>query len=279
MNRLSVGSPSEPVLDEDAVAFYARISDAIGTGLDPSKDALVIGAPPWSSRNSAQYARVCDCDTNRRVCLKRCSDSSEFLRRELLIPQAKVVLGFTGYNVISSHGVLLRNPDTGKNCALLAGWEDKDLLLLDYGNPKVVESMATLQPGSIADLPQFCHSFGRWCSFDYLLGVRDRNPGNFVYFKDTGILHSVDNEEGPFSTDGRFIGVDDILIQTKQNIDRFASGNNRAELLRQVRLGFIEAWHSISSGTSLLKMLNERELELLTSLLKQDPMKKSEIYA
>jgi hypothetical protein len=278
MNLLCIGDGSEPVTDEDAVAFYSRISEVIGISLDPTKDKLIIKIPPWNSRNSVNYARVCDLDTERRVCLKRCSDSAEFLRREILIHQAKQVAGFPYYNMTQSRGVLLRVAATGRNCTLLAGWEDKDTLFIDYGNPKVSESMATLQYGSIADPAKFCYSYGRWCAFDYLFGVRDRNPGNFVYFKDSGVLHSVDNEEGPFSFDGRFIGVEDILIQTKQNIEHLINGTRRDELLGQLRLGFVKAYYSIGKNASQFGMLNEREQGLLTTLLKSDPLKLSEIY-
>ncbi|MDG6949486.1 MAG: hypothetical protein JRM77_06550 [Nitrososphaerota archaeon] len=278
MNGLFIGDGSERVTDEDAIVFYSKISEVVGASLDPTRDKLTVKVPPWNSRNSANYARVCDLDAERRVCLKRCSDSAEFLRREALIPLVKQVLGFPNYKIAQSHGILLRVAATGRNCALLAGWEDKDTLFVDYGNPKVSESMATLQFGSIADPAKFCYSYGRWCAFDYLFGVRDRNAGNFVYFKDTGVLHSVDSEEGPFSSDGRFIGVEDILIQTKQNIERLINGTKKDELLGQLRLGFIEAYHSIGEKTSQFGMLNEKEQGLLIMLLKSDPLKLSEIY-
>src|SRR5712692_1927700 len=116
MNEISIGDESEPVLDEDALPFYARISRVIGKTLDPTKDSLQIKAPPWSSRNSSLYARVCDRDSNRRVCLKRCSDSADFLRREQLIPKVKVALGFASYTIDFVQGVVLRNPNSGKNC-------------------------------------------------------------------------------------------------------------------------------------------------------------------
>jgi hypothetical protein len=278
MNGLFIGDGSEPVTDEDAIAFYSRISEVISASLNPTKDKLIIKMPPWHSRNSAKYARVCDLDAERRICLKRCSDSAEFLRREISIHQVKQVAGFPNYNTTLSRGVLLRVAATGRNCTLLAGWEDKDTLFIDYGNPKVSESMVTLQFGSIADPADFCYSYGRWCAFDYLFGVRDRNAGNFVYFKDSGVLHSVDNEEGPFSSDGRFIGVEDILIQTKQNIEHLINGTRRDELLGRLRLGFVEAYYSIGKRASQFGILNEREQGLLTMLLKSDPLKLSEIY-
>lgn len=278
MNVLRIGDGSESVMDEDAAAFYSKISEVIGATLDPSRERLTVKLPPWNSRNSANYARVCDLDSERRVCLKRCSDSAEFLRRETLIPQVKQAVGFPDYRVMQVHGVVLRVTATGRNCTLLNGWEDKDTLFVDYGNPRFSESMATLQFGSIADPAKFCYSYGRWCAFDYLFGVRDRNAGNFVYFKDTGILHSVDGEEGPFGSDGRSIGVEDILIQTKQNIDRIIGGVEREELLRQIRLGFVEAYHTIGEKAGQLGMLNEREQGLLTTLLRSDPLALSEIY-
>jgi hypothetical protein len=278
MNLLCIGDGSELVTDEDAIAFYSRISEVIGASLDPTKDKLTIKMPTWNSRNSVNYARVCDLDTERRVCLKRCSDSAEFLRREILIHQVKQVAGFPYYNITQSHGVLLRVTAAGRNCTLLAGWEEKDTLLIDYGNPKVSESMTTLQFSSIADPAKFCYSYGRWCAFNYLFGVRDRNPGNFVYFKDTGTLHSVDSEEGQFSFDGRFFGVEDILIQTKQNIEHLINGTRRDEWLCELRHGFVEAYYSIGEKTSQFRMLNQREQRLLTELLKSDPSKLSEIY-
>jgi hypothetical protein len=52
MNLLCIGDGTELVTDEDAVAFYSRISEVIGSSLNPTKDKLIIKMPPWNSRVS-----------------------------------------------------------------------------------------------------------------------------------------------------------------------------------------------------------------------------------
>lgn len=272
MNLLTIGRNQENVVDEDALVFYEIISKCIGQKLDPTKDRIFVDKPDTQSRSSGSHMLYCTINGSRRVALKRCYDNSEFLRRELVIADAKRKLMFPSYNMFKIDGLKLRNTLTKNSCTLTQGWENKPLLVIDFGNPSDIINLRDLTRAKIANMQSFCHSYGSWTAFNIFFGVRDRHAMNFIFTKNTQILHSVDNEEGPLDSSGRFIGVNDIAMTMSQNIQRLIAGANRDLCTQWLREGFIDGLARIRSvDPSSISMLNANEIALLEQMLAQAP--------
>jgi hypothetical protein len=272
MNRLAVGRKQENVVYEDAITFYEAISKCIGQKLDPEKDRIFIDKPDTQSRSSGSHMLYCIINGSRRVALKRCYDNPEFMRRELAIADAKRKLMFSSYNMFKIDGLKLRNTLTKNSCMLTQGWENKPLLVIDFGNPSDIINLSDLTQAQIANIQSFCHSYGSWTAFNRFFGVRDRHGMNFIFIKNTQILHSVDNEEGPLDSTGRFIGVKDIEMTMSQNIQRLIAGANRDLCIQWLRQGFLDGLARIRSiDPSSISMLNANEITLLEQMLAQAP--------
>lgn len=249
------------------VSFYGAISRCIGAHLDPTVDVLEITKPDRASRSAPSHLLLCRIRGERVIALKRCSDSPEFIRRELSVAEARKVLGFSHYEVIRIPGVQLRSTPTMQNCQLLAGWDQKETLLVDFGSYKHSKNFSELRRDEIRNITGFCLDYGKWASFNYALGVRDRNPGNFVFFSNTQALYSVDNEEGPFDSAGNDIGFMDIASSTRQNVDTFIAGPDKLAHVLSLKSGFAQGWDMVSAGLSRLTMFNLRELAMTQSRL------------
>jgi len=274
MSQIVVGDKLEKFLDVDD-KFYRQISYCIGKSLDPKKDNIVITKPPWSSRSAAAHMLLCIVKENRYVALKRCVDNPEYIRREFAIAVAKTQFGFPSYNVIKIDGLILQHPTTGANCDLLKGWEHQTILLIDFGDFNKVKNLTDdpdrgLKLSDMIDINKFCFVYGQWMAFNYLLGIRDRNSGNFVFFTDKQELHSVDNEEGPLDSNGNDIGGDDIIQSSKQNIQKFINDNNSSTCMSSLRLGFVDGWNKIKNFQEFLIMFNPKEIERTKRLLEQN---------
>lgn len=271
MNRLCFAGVTETVSDEDAVRFYEMISSVIGDTLSPTADTIVLMQMDKHSRSSQSHMILCKIKEDRYVVLKRCFDNLEFIRREAIIAEAKKRLGFPSYGVLPINGLSLRSFSTSESSQLTKGWGQKSILVIDYGNYKSCKNLTELPPSDIRDMEKFCFDYGKAAAFNYLLGVRDRNSGNFVYFLDTRTLHSVDNEEGPFDSNGNEIGVMDIVDATRQNIEKFIAGPNRSSYVRLLREGFQSSWDLISQQADSLNILQQREMSLFKKRLQDDP--------
>lgn len=271
MNLLTVGRNQENVVDEDALAFYEIISKCIGQKLDPAKDRIFIDKPDTQSRSSGSHMLYCTINGSRRVALKRCYDNPEFMRRELVIADVKKKLGLPYYNLFKIDGLKLRNSSTKNSCTLCQKWENKPLLVIDFGNPADIVNLRDLNQTQIANMQAFCHSYGNWTAFNIFFGVRDRHAMNFIFIKNTQILHSVDNEEGPLDSSGRFIGINDIAMNMSQNIQRLIAGPSRDLCIQWLRQGFLDGLARIRSIDPSISMLNANEIALLEQMLAQTP--------
>jgi hypothetical protein len=133
------------------------------------------------------------------------------------------------------------------------------------------KNMHELSPSEIKDIKSFCYAYGRWAAFNYILTVRDGHAGNFIFFTDSQILHSVDNEEGPFDSNGIDGGVLDIVVATRQNIEKFIAGDKREERVIHLRKGFREGCQQIAKQHQKLDMFQPREYDLIRKRLEDAP--------
>jgi len=227
MSKISIEELCETIVEDDAKNFYQLLSECTGKTLNPNKDTIFIHKPPWSTRNTSQnQLLLCKINDSQYVGLKRCADNPEYMRRELSVALAKQRLNFPDYNVIETRDLILRDKTTGKNYKLLCGWENVKFLVIDFGNMEQSRTFDNaqkreLQLSDIKDVPRFFYDYGKWAAFNYLLGVQDVNRGNFIFFIDTQIIHSIDNEDGPFDGHGREMNVDNMITNTKQNIEKY----------------------------------------------------------
>ncbi len=267
---ISFSDSDEQVQEESALSLYATISEFIGESLDPSRDSIVISKPIVRSRSADNHILLLTIKNERVLALKRCYDSPEFLRRELVIAEARRVFGFPSYLVARKHGLVLLNKNGKGNCVLVRGWEEKDIIFIDFGRVGDSKNLAQLVAESIVDMSSFLFQFGMWAAFNYLLVVRDRHPGNFVYVKSQGVILSVDNEEGPFDSQGRSMNPQDIILQMKEYLRRILPPTNKEKLVSAFKSGFEIGWTTIDQRIANLKSLSQIEMQLTLRLLKQD---------
>lgn len=261
---------NEAIHDEDAVNFYEFLSLFIGKKLDPKKDRVELLKPTKKSRNSEGYLVYAQIGTDRKIAFKRCKDTPEYIRRELAVSQAQLVLKFPSYKITKVDGMTLRNEKTKKNCKIFSGWENKTFLVIDYGNPSIMKELNEINKNEI-DMIEFFKKYGRWAAFNILLGVRDRHASNFVVLLIDETLYSVDNEEGPFDDKNILIDPTVIANQIKFGIARFFKDDLNESVYREnFRQGFIEGWDQIAAGFSSLNMFNKKETDLLQNSIKFD---------
>lgn len=270
-NLISFVDVNERVDDASALGLYKSVGKFMCSMLDPTSDTIVISRPDISSRSAASHMLVLSINKFRLVALKRCYDSPKFLRRELAIAEARRVIGFTDYSVELMHGLNLKSEETQDSCTMTRGWEDKDFIMIDFGIKGNREDLARLNFSVIHDIDKFITQLGRWAAFNYLLLVRDRHPGNFLYEKSTGLVYSIDNEEGPFDASGRAIAPNDIIHQIRQLIKKVSSFCENNSLALSFKSGFVEGWHLIADKLDDLTLINQEEKMLTISLLEQDP--------
>ena len=103
-----------------------------------------------------------------------------------------------------------------------------------------------------------------------MLVVRDRHPGNFLYEKSSGLVISIDNEEGPFDSLERFLSPIDIIMQMKSIINRFLALGDRNRLVSTFKSGFEAGWRSVAAKLDELTCLTPQEIASARTLLEQD---------
>ena len=117
-----------------------------------------------------------------------------------------------------------------------------------------------------------------WAAFNYLFSIQDRNIENFVYFQDTGIVHSVDCEYGPFDWKGRNVGVLNIIYETREVFDRFINNFANTQCRKFLHDGFIHGWCLIEKNADKIDILNNDELVLFKKRLEDNPEQIARIF-
>jgi len=258
MNQIFT-SDNEKIYDQDAQEFYSLISSFINQKLDPSKDEIVLSKPDWVSKNVGNTV-LCKINKIRFVALKKSVPELK-IRRELLISEIKKQMGFPTYNIAKITNLKLRRIRflKKKNCKLLDGWNNKSILIIDFGNYKKSKTLLNLTINEINDIQSFCKEYGRLAAFNFLFGVMDRNSSNFVFFLDSQSLQSIDNEAWPFHPKGDELGEFMIIDRTRFTIEKFIDVFNRDKIIKYLRDGFMDGWKLVSEDLSFLNKLNKKE--------------------
>ncbi|MDG6929835.1 MAG: hypothetical protein JRN10_01105 [Nitrososphaerota archaeon] len=81
---------------------------------------------------------------------------------------------------------------------------------------------------------------------------------------------TLDNEERPFNSSRRFIGVDDILVTMKQNIERFIEGPDRLHRGQEIKRRFITCWREMGVLKNSSLKCNDNERKLFGPLISYD---------
>ena len=269
---------SERVDDLSANRLYAIIGKFIGENLVPEVDSILISKPIKHSRSSANHLLILTINEGRLVALKRCYDSPDFMRRELVMAEARLLMAFPDYSVKLEHGLNLRCEGSNESCTMIRGWEDKDYLIIDFGSLGDRVDLAQLDYSLIRNREPFICQLGQWAAFNYLFVVRDRHPGNFLYEKSTGVVLSIDNEEGPFDSSGRILMPQDIVLQMKPLINKILSLGDSDRLVSSFKSGFEMGWHLVAERLNELAHLTPNEIALTRVLLEQDALSVSKSF-
>jgi len=269
MNQISTVD-KEKIIDEDAKRFYSLISKVINQKLNPSVDTIFLKRPTWISAN-VRNTLLCKINENHFVALKK-SVPLPKMRRAVIISKIKYHLGFATYGVLQIENFQLRTKKSSqKNCKLLVGWENEQILMIDFKNYKHSKKLLNLKKNEIKNLQSFCINYGELAAFNYLFGVGDRNSSNFVFFLDSQILHSIDNEAWPFHPKGNDLSAFMIIDRTSYNIQLLIKGPKRCEYLDYLRKGFLKSWKTISEHSDCTNILNNKEKLLFEKRFQQNP--------
>lgn len=264
-------------LYDDVVKFYNLISYCISKKLSITENRIYLLKVHWNSHNSRNSV-LCKIDDDRYVCLKKYDDDiSNSIRQELITAQLKQKVDFPYYNVIKSSNLFLRRKISQKNHEFFNGWEQKDFLIIDFGNANS-KNLMDVAFDKIKDFESFCNNYGSLAAFNYLFGIQDRHIENFVYFPDTGIIHSVDNEHGPFDWEGRNVGVLDLIYMTRKVFRRFINNFKNTQYRRFLEDGFIRGWELVKKNANKIDMLNDNELMLFKKRLADNPQRIARIF-
>ncbi|MCY4491579.1 MAG: hypothetical protein OXC46_08990 [Thaumarchaeota archaeon] len=117
-----------------------------------------------------------------------------------------------------------------------------------------------------------------WAAFNFILGVIDRHESDFILSFTDGVLHSIDNELGPFDSRGNRTGIRQIIVPVKQNIERFFDDLNRPICIQTLRKGFATGWDKTASRLSELSMFNEKETQFINKQCSFNPSRTLEIF-
>ncbi len=272
MNKII--TDTQEIEDSDAIDFYNFLSDFTGQKLNPEKDQILLTKPPpKSSRNSDEYMVYCEVNKDRKIAFKRCFDMPDFIRREISTSQAQKKVGFSSYKVVKRDGILLRDKSNKKTCKIFSGWEKKTFLIIDCGNPNMMKELKQIKRNEI-DMIEFFKKYGKWAAFNCLIGVQDRHAGNFVISLTDETVYSVDNEEGPFDSNGNQIDVRIIANQIVFGVSRFLIGDSEEPIYKQnFKQGFIDGWNQIAANLSSLDMFYKNEKDLIRNSIIYDDEK------
>jgi hypothetical protein len=196
-------------------------------------------------------------------------DNSEFLRRELLVAEARSKSGFNHYNVQRSTSLVLRDSTTRSNFEIVRGWESSTYLAIDAGD-LFSKQLFELNQAEIAS-EGFLQQFGEWAAFNYLLGIRDRHSKNFVYFPLSSKLISIDNEFGPYDANGRLENLEHIVMDMNNCIKNHIPRPKLENCLDILRNGFQAGWKKVRNAAPGFSLLNENEQNLLNEHFSYDP--------
>ena len=268
---------SKNFLQDDVSNFYDLISECVGKKLSESKNLICLQKPDWDSHNVFKSV-LCKIENNGYVCLKKYTKNFHFVRQEELTLKLKKIVGFSFYNVIKSEKLFLRLLATQKNLEILSGWEKNVFLAIDFGNYTQTKNLLDLSLDKIKELDSFYKQYGQWAAFNYLFGIQDRNSSNFIYSMDTGIMHSVDNEAGPFDWLNRNIGVVDIIYRTRKGFRRFLKSSKKSEYKNLLKEGFISGWNQILKNIDKINILNDNEMALFQKKICDDPHQIARIF-
>jgi len=262
---------------DDVLTFYNLISNCIGKKLSESKNSILLLKPDWDTHNPSKSV-LCKIDNDRYVCLKKYDENVHFAKQEQLTSKLKKLVGFPYYNVIKSEKLSLKLLSTQKNPEILTGWEKCVFLVIDFGNYTQTKNLRDLPLDKIKDPDSIYKQYGQWAAFNYLFGIQDRHSSNFIYSLDTGILHSVDNEAGPFDWMNRSIGVMDIIYRTRKGFRRFMKGSKEQEYKNLLIEGFIIGWNQILKNIEKINILSTNEIKLFQKKTHDDPHQIARIF-
>ncbi len=269
-NLVSFRGSNERVDDASASRLYSIVGECLGEILNPEVDTVQISRPTINSRSAASHLLILTINEKRILAFKRCYDFPDFLRREVAVAEARHLMGFPDYCVNRAYGLDLRSDGSNEICAMIRGWQERDYLIIDFDTAEDRISLSNLQVSLIQDIEAFVFQLGQWAAFNYVLVVRDRHPGNFLYEKSSGLVISIDNEEGPFDSLERFLSPIDIIMQMKSIINRFLALGDRNRLVSTFKSGFEAGWRSVVAKLDELTCLTPQEIASARTLLEQD---------
>jgi hypothetical protein len=169
------------------------------------------------------------------------------------------------YPVRMLTGVKVRMNGTETNCRPFQGWETSALVVLDFGKTGARKNFSNLVVSEIGNLNNFFEQYGQWCAFDYIIGTRDRHPGNYVYDQHDGSVYSVDNEERPFDANLNFAPFDSELGNFRQNAQKFfpPTPDSRKEAILGFGRGFLGHWDALKEKFAATDLASDSELNRL----------------
>jgi len=268
---------SKNFYQDDVLTFYNLVSDCVGKKLSESKNSISLQKPDWDSHNTLKSV-LCKIENNGYICLKKYHENFHFVKQELLTSKLKKLVGLPFYNIIQSEKLSLRLLSTLKNPEILLGWEKNVFLIIDFGNYTQTKNLRDLPLDKIKDRDSFYKQYGQWAAFNHLFGIQDRNSSNFIYSMDTGIMHSVDNEVGPFDWMNRNFGVVDIIYRTRKGFERFVISSKNKEYKNLLKEGFISGWNQILKNIDKINVLDDNEMELFQKRIHGDPHQIARIF-
>lgn len=275
MNFLRLTDVRQVADDFDVGNFYSILTSVIGTRLELPRDRTLLLRPfetkPAQESQNAYSGNLIHCIINlsRDVILKRCMENSEYLRRELLVAEARAKSGFNHYNVQRATNLVLRDSNSRSNFEIVRGWESSTYLAIDAGD-LFSKQLSELSQAEIAS-ERFLQQFGEWAAFNYLLGIRDRHSRNFVYFPLSSKLISIDNEFGPFDTNGRLENLENIVIDMNNCIKNYIPRPLLEACLETLKHSFQHGWESVRNAAPGFTSLNTNERDLLKEHFAYDP--------
>ena len=249
------------IWDKDIEPLYRIVSDCIQMSLSQESDELILEYSKERSHN-ANEGMLLECTVNgiHRAGIKRCMDNSEYLRREVIIDQAKKALGFPSYTILKCRGIRLYLGDVTEKKPLTE-WQDKEVLFIDFGKTGDFESLEALDPNQI-DFADFSHQFGQWTAFNYLLEVLDRFGRNYLYSMSSRKIHSIDNELCRYRKKN-VLGYSKVFNPPKQAIRRFLNNNQPADH-SFLEKGFLDGWSRVADNLVKLDMFDKDEHNRIT---------------
>ncbi len=197
--------------------------------------------------------------------VKRCAGSPLYVRREAIVHRLRVLGGMEDYPVRMLSGIILRSTATRSNCQPFDGWENSELVLMDFGADNSRRNFYDLSVDDIGDIGSFFEQYGKWCAFDYIIGAKDRHPRNYIYDLSDHFVYSVDNEERPYDANFNFISFDSELSNFRSNVQKFMPPmpDPRKEVITRFGRGLVNCWTEIKGKLGAIDVATDPELSRL----------------